>query len=433
MMVKSLAMAAALAAVSLPLVAPMAQQADYPACPINHKPRFFCVDFGGDEKVLYTLYNRPKGGAYEKYYEDGWKMSRRINWVGEGELSKYKPDAPEYEYGNPDKTCRLTNTLVKGQLTHKMECTFAPKDGDKRFTQNTSLALEADGSLFLHAKPNPRNNNASFPTGALSVKEIFTQKEKDDCHGGFGSSSFYFTSFVEWELSLVYALYAANFVFLAIWTVARIVLATRTPKPASADFKSLEEGSKKLLDNRGGPQTPGLINAKSSAMRSTEARLRNSVEDIVQTGYTDSIFGKSVFGYFTIMTVLLNAIIIVFILDNTGHFSKKENCGAKGQPKCYDALFNPMEILIKYFISMWVITSVLVRHCRRSRAEAQELFPRSFGSRHVHACAYVQAREDGAHACGSHGCVSVCCSRRERAVPQCTAGCRADGQGPQHG
>ncbi|GLE00553.1 hypothetical protein PINS_up009310 [Pythium insidiosum] len=239
-----------------------------------------------------------------------------------------------------------------------MECTFAPKDGDKRFTQNTSLALEADGSLFLHAKPNPRNNNASFPTGALSVKEIFTQKEKDDCHGGFGSSSFYFTSFVEWELSLVYALYAANFVFLAIWTVARIVLATRTPKPASADFKSLEEGSKKLLDNRGGPQTPGLINAKSSAMRSTEARLRNSVEDIVQTGYTDSIFGKSVFGYFTIMTVLLNAIIIVFILDNTGHFSKKENCGAKGQPKCYDALFNPMEILIKYFISMWVITSV---------------------------------------------------------------------------
>ncbi|TMW57735.1 hypothetical protein Poli38472_014338 [Pythium oligandrum] len=351
MLAKTLTLAALTA---LPLVAATAPQSRFPACPINHNPKFYCCEVSETEKILYTEYNRPTGGPWESYYEEGWKQARQIYYQPPPDkISMYAPDTPEFVYGDKTNMCRMLDVVVNGTLTTKMQCTFEPgsKDG-KYFEYNASAADGINFDKFLTSTPNPRNNPAMFPIGAKCY-EVKTADEKGQCQSAGFASVFYFTTGKEAELVALYAIYGAGFALLGLWLAFRTTMASlaakASPQPAG-DLKSLEEGSKKLLDNRGGPDTPGLsVNGPSLAMRASEVRLRNSVEDIKQTGYSDSYIGVAILTYIVLLTLLLNVLMIIVILDNNFKFLKSDK---------YAALFNGNEVLIKVFISLWVVTSV---------------------------------------------------------------------------
>ncbi|GAB9464811.1 hypothetical protein Gpo141_00002237 [Globisporangium polare] len=361
LMLKTLASAVALAS----LAAATHPQTDYAACPINHAPTYYCCDLGtakGAEKptvALYIKYNRPAGGKYESYYEEGWKKSRQINWVpSDMKLSMYRPDSPSYVYGDKADTCRLQAVAKGGDVTLSQQCTFAPWAGDKRFTQNTTLDDGTEGAtVFWWSKSNPKNNNAMLPEGA--VCNLIDADKQDTCSNGFGTGHYRFTTFKETAFIFLYTIYAVCFGLLILWGLLRVATSTANKSTASnVSFANVpfavaingdDDGSKKLLDNRGGPETPGLTKGPSLAMRATEVQLRHSVEDVEQTGYSTSIVGKLVFAYFILMTIFLNIPIILTIRDNTGKFAGKGG---------YDSWFDPVNVIIKVFIALWVITSV---------------------------------------------------------------------------
>jgi predicted P-type ATPase len=322
-------------------------QSIYPACPINSVgTTTFCCDYGGD-KAIYTSFKRPTGGDYGKFYEEGWKKARQINWVKPPDVvSMYKPDAPEFVFGDKQKTCRMVMIANKGKLDlPEMQCNFV----DKRVVLNTSLVSDADfdAAIYLTTKANPRNNNASFPLGASCVPITSDEQRKNCTSGGF-NDKYYYTTGKETELVVLYVLYAVFFGVLLLWTLARMMLSANTSS-SSATERSLEEGSKKLLENRGGPTTPGLVKGPSLAMRETEVRLRNSVEDIVQTGYTSSAVGMAILIYLVLLTLLMQVLVIILILDNQFKFVHLPE---------YTNLFDPNNVLIKVFIALWSICSI---------------------------------------------------------------------------
>jgi cation-transporting ATPase 13A3/4/5 len=360
MMLKTLASVAALASLAS-LASATHPQTDYAACPINHSPKYLCCDVGTAEgaetptKVLYIKYNRPAGGEYESYYEEGWKKSRQINWVPDDEeLSMYRPDSPSYVYGDSENTCRLQAMVKGGKVLLSQQCTFAPSSGDNRFTQNTTLEDGTEGGkVFWWSKPNPKNNNAMLPIGATC--NPIDASEQGTCSNGFGVGHYRFTTFKETAFVFLYVIYAICFGSLLLWAIYRYAASTKTPAAGSVPFAVVvtagEDGGKKLLDNRGGPETPDVNKTAgpSLAMRATEVQLRHSVEDVEQVGHSSSIAGKIVFAYFVLMTVFLNIPIILVIRDNTGKFAGKGG---------YDSWFDPVNVIIKVFIALWVISAV---------------------------------------------------------------------------
>lgn len=345
------------------LVAGTASQLDYPACAINHQPQYYCCDLGAPEGsdvsngLVYIRYNKPQGEGYSSYYDEGWEKSRQINYAPSGDVSLYAPSTPSYVYGEADKTCRLRDVAVDGAVVSTLQCTFAPSSSDDIYTQNTSLAEDSqDTSVFWTSTPNPRNNNASLPIGAVCRSLMLDDGTVNTtaqslCTSASSASVYRFNSFTETPLVVVYAIYALCFASLACWWVLRTVLGVHQPSTSAAPLTSITDGDKKLLDHRGGPETPGIktsVSRPSLADRPSEVQLRNSTEDIVQTGYSDSIVGYVVFGYFVLMTVLLNIPIILTILDNNGDLATDE----------YAAWFNPTTVVIKVFISLWVISTV---------------------------------------------------------------------------
>ncbi|KAG2529214.1 hypothetical protein JM18_001728 [Phytophthora kernoviae] len=351
-----------LASISLPgMVSGTASQLDYPACAINHSPQYYCCDLGAPEGsdvsngLVYIRYNKPQGDGYSSYYNEGWEKSRQINYDPSGDVSLYAPSTPSYVYGQADETCRLHDVAVNGAVVSTLQCTFA--SDDSIYTQNTSLAEDSqDTSVFWSSTPNPRNNNASLPIGAVCRSIMMDDgtvnaTAQSVCVSGSSASVYRFNSFTETPLVVVYIIYAICFASLAGWAVLRTTLGEHRPSDAAAPLTSIADGDKKLLDHRGGPETPGIkssISRPSMADRLSEVQLRNSVEDIVQTGYADSIIGYVVFGYFVFMTVLLNVPIILTILDNNGKLATDE----------YSAWFNPTTVVIKVYISLWVIATV---------------------------------------------------------------------------
>ncbi|OWY91875.1 Cation-transporting ATPase, partial [Phytophthora megakarya] len=166
----------AVAAVSVPvaLVAGTASQLDYPACAINHAPEYFCCDLGSPEGsdvsngLVYVRYNKPQGDGFSSYYDEGWHKSRQVNYDPDGDVSLYAPSTPSYVYGEADRTCRLHDIAVNGAVVSTLQCTFAASGDDSIYTQNTSLAQDStDTTVFWSSTPNPRNNNASLPIGAV--------------------------------------------------------------------------------------------------------------------------------------------------------------------------------------------------------------------------------------------------------------------------
>ncbi|KAG3184063.1 hypothetical protein C6341_g5196 [Phytophthora cactorum] len=353
-----------LAAVSLPvaLVSGTASQLDYPACAINHSPQYYCCDLGTPEGsdvsngLVYVRYNKPQGDGFSSYYDEGWQKSRQINYDPDGDVSLYAPSTPSYVYGEADKTCRLHDVAVNGAVVTTLQCTFAANNDDI-YIQNTSLAEDStDTSVFWSSTPNPRNNNASLPIGAVCRSIMLDDGTVNTtaqslCTSASSPPVYRFNSFTETPLVVVYAIYAVCFISLACWAGLRTVLGVHQSSDATAPMTSIADGDKKLLDHRGGPETPvfkASATRPSLADRPSEVQLRNSTEDIVQTGYTDSVVGYVVFGYFVLMTVLLNIPIILTIRDNQGKLATDK----------YAAWFNPTTVVIKVFISLWVIATV---------------------------------------------------------------------------
>ncbi|KAG7376334.1 hypothetical protein PHYPSEUDO_013718 [Phytophthora pseudosyringae] len=353
-----------LLAASLPvaLVAGTASQLDYPACAVNHAPQYFCCDLGDPEGsdvsngLVYTRYNKPQGDGYSNYYDEGWEKSRQVNYDPDGDVSLYAPGTPSYVYGEADRTCRLHDVAVDGAVVSSLQCTFAA-DSDGMYTQNTSLAEDAtDTSVFWTSTPNPRNNNASLPIGAVCRSLMLDDgtvnaTAQSLCTSASSASVYRFNSFTETPLVVVYAIYAVCFVSLALWAALRSMLGVHQASDSAAPLMSIADGDKKLLDHRGGPETPGIKTSAtrpSLADRPSEVQLRNSTEDVVQTGFADSAVGYVVFGYFVLMTVLLNIPIILTIRDNQGKLATDT----------YAAWFNPTTVVIKVFISLWVIATV---------------------------------------------------------------------------
>ncbi|KAE9357527.1 putative cation-transporting ATPase [Phytophthora rubi] len=353
-----------LQAAALPaLVAGTASQLDYPACAINHSPQYYCCDLGAPEGsdvsngLVYVRYNKPQGEGFSRFYDEGWQKSRQINYDPDGDVSLYAPSTPSYVYGEAARTCRLHDVAVNGAVVRTLQCTFAPSSDDAIYTQNTSLAEDStDTSVFWSSTPNPRNNNASLPIGGVCRSLMLDDGSvnataKSLCTSQSGTSVYRFNSFTETPLVVVYAVYALCFVSLACWAAARTLLGVQRSSDAASPLTSIDDGGKKLLDHRGGPETPGIKSSAtrpSLADRPSEVQLRNSTEDIVQTGYTDSVAGYVVFGYFVLMTVLLNIPIILTIRDNQGKLATD----------AYAAWFNPTTVVIKVFISLWVIATV---------------------------------------------------------------------------
>ncbi|KAL4151169.1 hypothetical protein PRNP1_008118 [Phytophthora ramorum] len=171
------------------------------------------------------------------------------------------------------------------------------------------------------------------------------------CVSASSASIYRFNSFTETPLVVVYAIYAACFISLACWAALRSLRGVHQSSDAATPLTAIADGDKKLLDHRGGPETPGIKTSTtrpSLADRPSEVQLRNSTEDVVQTGYTDSVVGYAVFGYFVLMTLLLNIPIILTIRDNQGKLATDK----------YAAWFNPTTVVIKVFISLWVIATV---------------------------------------------------------------------------
>ncbi|RLN72762.1 hypothetical protein BBJ28_00006295 [Nothophytophthora sp. Chile5] len=359
----SLALSAALAVVTLPVVQGAASQLDYPACAINHSPQYYCCDLGPPEGstvsngLVYIQYNKPQGPGFSSLYDEGWLKSRQVNYDPDGDVSLYAPGTPSYVYGDAAKTCRLHDVAVDGAVVSTLQCTFAPSSDDSIYSQNTSIAADSqDTSVFWTSTPNPRNNNASLPIGAVCTSIMLDDGTVNStaqglCASASTASVYRFNSFTETPIVVVYILYGICFVSLACWGGLRMLLGVHRPSDSTAPLTSIENGEKKLLDHRGGPETPGVkssINGPSMANRASEVQLRHSVEDIVQTGYSDSIVGYVVFAYFVLMTVLLNIPIILTIRDNQGKLATAE----------YAAWFNPTTVVIKVFISLWVIATV---------------------------------------------------------------------------
>ncbi|DAZ97714.1 TPA: hypothetical protein N0F65_009613 [Lagenidium giganteum] len=350
-MLGRLVLLGAAAAAAVGLVHATELQKDYPACPVNHSPKYYCCMTTPESGVIYMRYNRPSGKdkngndlPFVKYYEEGWNKARQINLPN----AKYKPDTPEYKYDEPEKTCRVMAIVRDGAITEEVQCTFNGANSKL----NTSWTEESrDPTVFFTSVTNPRNNNATFPVGATCTElgGELTPAVRAKCPGGAWVPKYRVTTYGEWPLVLIYTLYALVFVLIGLWLVVRKMNSARQ-LPVAVLVTDLEGGSKKLLDERGGPETPAAkpSHAASIAMRQSEVNLRQSVEDIKQTGYTSSTFANVVFVYMSIMTFALNAIVIVLICDNTGKFETKK----------YQGIFDTFNELINVFIAMWVICAV---------------------------------------------------------------------------
>ena len=242
-------------------------QTDYAACPVNFVVDQYCCEMGEKSKATYTLYDRPHGGEFAKYYEDGWALPRQINFPD----AFYSPKSPQYVYGDKAKTCRMLDVVqADGTLHSEMQCSWEPKAGDKRFVYNGSVADGMNFTQLLWSATQPRNNYAQFPIGAkcysiMLADGTVNQTAQAACGGGFFAGKYRLNSFHDPTYVAIYVLYAVCFALIAFWVVLRATLAKKALANNSAPLvtvvaaEDLEGGNAKLLSNRGGPKTPGTL------------------------------------------------------------------------------------------------------------------------------------------------------------------------------
>ncbi|GLE06646.1 hypothetical protein PINS_up016040 [Pythium insidiosum] len=324
-------------------------QLEYPACAVNHQPIYYCCEYG-EQKELYTRYNRPTGGDLDSFYQEGWHTKRRVNFPD----AFFTPDSPDFHYDKPEEVCRVQRIVQSdGSLRETLQCgseTSIGNDHGGQITTNASLADDSrEASVFWTSRTSARNSNTTFPIGATCRSLMLPSgavdaSAKAKCVPGKVAATFRFTTFSEAPLLTVYILYGLLVVFIVLWIPVRgslsILLRTASSEQSSTNgpVKSGKEGVTRLVDEHNGLVTPMLTR------RNSEVELRAAADAIEQTGYADSMVGSLVKWYFFLLTISLMPIVIVVILDSNHHFSP--------------SLFDPTNDVIVVFIVTWVITAV---------------------------------------------------------------------------
>lgn len=286
---------------------------NYAACPERHHPEFYCCEIAEGVRELFTKFNRPRGGDYEKEYERGWNTMRQVNFPYE----KYTPSSPPFYYNDSATVCRVQSIVVNrtsAAIDQELQCT----------TTNTSLALDSlDSTVFWTSRVSPRNSNASFPVGArcyslMLLDGSVNTVEKDACVSSSVQEPYRFASFVESELVAVYALYLLCFLFLFVWSAFK-----RQAEPVALHHPGEIE---LVVDGEGGQQSSGnMFTRKSRYMRLQhpacipEETTDNGM-DVIQVGYKRSTIGVFVLAYFCLASVGLHASVVVVILDYYDQF-----------------------------------------------------------------------------------------------------------------
>ncbi|KAE9327735.1 putative cation-transporting ATPase 13A3 [Phytophthora fragariae] len=310
-----------------------ANQMDFAACPVRHSPEYYCCEYSETTKVLYTKYNRPSGGGYESYYVDGWNKQRQVNYP----YTMYHPSTQAFYYNEPNTMCRVQDVVntETGELTEQLQCADT----------NSSLAADSqDSTVFWTYAANVRNNNASFPVGAqcysIMLRDGMVDADiKEACTSQSTTSTPRFTTFTETPLVIIYLLYLLFFIILGSWTVFKSYKQKAN--------KSVNEMNKKLIAT---PQTPlravaGNAHGRHTSVRASDTRMQiEAAEEILQTGFSNSVLGSFVFGCVVVASLALNVLLIIIIADYYGNFDPP--------------LFDITEDNALVFIIVWVITSI---------------------------------------------------------------------------
>ncbi|CAI5700453.1 unnamed protein product [Peronospora effusa] len=307
---------------------------DFAACPVKHKPEYYCCELSDTNKELYTKYNRPFGGPYESYYVDGWSKQRQVNFP----YTMYHPSTQKFDYNKPETVCRIqaiVNSKTTGELIEDLQCAD---------TNSSLAAASQNNTVFWTYATNSRNNNASFPIGANCYSLMLSDGTvnaglKDACTSISTASKPRFSSFRESPLVIIYLLYLGFFVVLGAWTVYKNFKQNAN--------KSVNEMTKKLLAT---PQSlskaiTGSTNSINAGVGVSESRLQvEAAEDVLQTGFSNSLLGSFVFGCVIVASLALNVLLVIVILDSYGNFEPP--------------LFDQTEDNALVFVIVWVVTSI---------------------------------------------------------------------------
>ncbi|KAI9918223.1 hypothetical protein PsorP6_011522 [Peronosclerospora sorghi] len=312
-----------------------ADQMDYAACPVRHRPEYYCCEYSSTTKVKYTRFNRPAGGDYEPYYVEGWRQARQVNFP----YTMYHPDTPTFYYDQPDTICRVQAILANsetGKLSETLQCAN---------TNNASLAAASrDSTVFWTYEANVRNNNATFPVGARCYSLMQADGSVDEalrtaCASTSTSTTPRFTTFTETPLVAIYLAYLAFFGILGGWVVYKNW--HQSANPSSTDV------TKKLIAT---PLTSsnaivGNSDGRHTGVRDVDTRMvAEAASEVVQKGFSSSTIGSMVFGCLILASLGLNVLLILVIADYYGKFDPP--------------LFDESQDNALVFIIVWVITTV---------------------------------------------------------------------------
>lgn len=349
----------------------MHSQESYPACAVNHNPVYFCCKYGTTSE-LYTRYQRPNSSGlaeYDSYFEHGWQRKRQVNFPD----AFYAPSSPVFVYTEPDSVCRLRRSVDQssGALVDQLQCgpdTIIKDFMGGQLVINSSLPQSTqNSSIYWTSYTNPRNNNASFPVGALctSIMDASTGKvntsAKNECYTASAVPSFRFSTYVEPALLAHYVAYGTFFVMLMLWLPLRswlgrrwgsspdtlMAMMNRRPNLLPLHLQMSKDAGVGVLLYGGEGEEPYTYSGRTpmiSHMSSATAELRAAVDSVEQTGYEDSSFGQFVLVYFMVLTAWLLPIMIVLLLDSNSQFSP--------------ALFDPTDVLILVFILFWLASGI---------------------------------------------------------------------------
>lgn len=306
---------------------------------------------------IFTKFNLPTGGAYESDYRDGWALGRKVNYP----YHKFTPDTPTFSYDEPESVCRMhvvITDFATGATTQELQCASSDSgEYPSSYSLNTSLAEDAqDATVYWTSPTNARNNNASFPIGAVctSLMDATTGNvnatAKALCASASSTVTPQFVTYGEPKLVVVYVLYAAVFVFLGLWAAYKT-------RPIGGDSDSSRkydlEIAQKLLTE---PVTPPPYHKQADQPGANDAASSEIDPGIVQSGYSSSFVGQLVLMYFLLATLALHALVIIVICDYYAKFTP--------------TLFGPHNALVFFLVwlvaALWLAGVVMSQHTVRN-------------------------------------------------------------------
>lgn len=285
----------------------------FPACPVNHSPLYFCCQYDQDTQHVFTRYLLPEEFDV---WKQGWAQSRQINFP----YAKYSPDTPSFQYTDPSTICRIQARVDgNGEIVEKIQCA----------AENATLLEDSRRSNEFWTFPkNARNNNATCPEGrpffSLMKDGKLDLEAKARCVSATQAATASFITLTEAPLVLVYLIYGIGLAMIALWAVFKW----------AKELQLREDAVKQMKPS---------IDMEAATV-SLVVQEPEDQDDISQYGYIDTMVGQVLLYYFIAMSLSLNILMIIVILDYYGIFPT--------------ALFLPGEERLAIFISLWAFSAV---------------------------------------------------------------------------